>query len=107
MKNNIPGYKDNMSIKVIEFITFDSTRVAKKNTFSCPWWKFVSGMNNGRGKTQVAKDFEMTQGAYEIRAQKVFYHVAREKEAYWWGMQQSKHYHPERTRELGIESVKP
>ena len=57
MKNNIPGYKDNMSVKVIEFISFDSTRVAKKNTFSCPWRKFVFGLKNGGGKTQAAKDF--------------------------------------------------
>ena len=57
MKNNIPGYKDNMSVKVIKFITFDSTRIAKKNTFSCSWREFGPGLNNGGGKTQAAKNF--------------------------------------------------
>ena len=84
MKNNIPGYKDNMSVKVIKFITFDSTRIAKKNTFffllEKIWSWFEQWWRQNTGSQRLLDDY--TQGAYEIRVQKVFYHVAREKEAY-------------------------
>ena len=59
MKDNIPGNKNRMRIKIKELIAFDITRITKENTFSCSWIELISSLSNGRSKTQAAKHFEM------------------------------------------------